>query len=119
MVMHSPTKALILRYLKDEGPQTSDGLAALVGVHRRTINTALAELSAGRPGSRQVHIARWVEQYRHKVGSVPRAEYMAGPGINAKRPVPKSAVERSQQCRIRKQSPERLLALMPCRRASP
>jgi hypothetical protein len=109
--MRSPTKALIVRYLQDEGPQTSDGLAALLGVSRRTINAALAELMAGQPPLRRVHIGRWVRQYRHKVGSVPRAEYVAGPGRNAARPLPRNAVERSQQSRIRRNSPERLLAV--------
>lgn len=108
--MRTATQALIVRFLENEGPMTSDELAELVGVTRRSINRALLILLEGRPATRRVHIHAWPCIDRGLYGSQPVPQYAAGPGRNAKKPEPKTVQQFNKEYWARQRTPERLLA---------
>jgi hypothetical protein len=110
--MHSPTKSLIVRYLAEHGPMRSDELADEVGITRRSVNRALADMVGQKPAVRPVHIERWDEVERGLYGAVPVPVYAAGLGSNRKKPKAKTKAQSARERRARLASTAGITAAM-------
>ena len=100
--MRTATKSLIARYLDEHGPLPSGELADLLGITRRSVNRALADMVALPSATRPVRIARWDDVERGLYGAVPVPVYAAGPGPNRNKPKPKTQVQRAREYRARR-----------------
>lgn len=110
--MRTATKSLIVRYLDEHGPLPSDELADLLGITRRSVNRALADMVALPATVRPVRIVRWDGTERGLYGAVPVPVYAAGAGPNRSKPKPKTRAQKAREYRARQATPLAVTAAM-------